>query len=92
MYGRWEIDKGFDNLLANEAIIRGAEEANEDTTRMRAIDTLLFDVLGWDKNKVETEKYCRLQGYADYVFKRDSMTPLVLEAKKNGETFLLPDR
>ena len=41
---------------------------NESTTRLRAVDTILFDVLSWDKAAVETEKYCRSEGYADYVF------------------------
>ena len=38
---------------------------NESETRLRAIDTILFDILRWNKNSVETEKYCRNEGYAD---------------------------
>lgn len=92
MSGNWPIDHGFDRLGVNEAVVQGAVGSNEDTTRMRAIDTVLFDVLGWDKNTVETEKHCRLKGFADYAFQRDSAIPLVLEAKRIGETFLLPNR
>jgi len=65
---------------------------NESTTRMRAIDTVLFDVLAWDKTLVETEKYCRVEGYADYVFNLNNQPCFVLEAKRSGIEFLLPDR
>ena len=65
---------------------------NEDTTRLRAIDTLLFEVLNWDKMTVETEKYCRLAGYADYVFLINNTPHFILEAKRSGIEFVLPDR
>lgn len=65
---------------------------NESTTRMRAIDTVLFDVLAWDKRDVETERYCRAEGYADYVFSTKNIPAFVLEAKKSGIDFVLPDR
>ena len=31
---------------------------NESTTRLRAIDTILFDILAWEKKAVDLEKYC----------------------------------
>ena len=65
---------------------------NESTTRLRAIDTILFDILSWDKSSVETEKYCRAEGYADYVFILDENPCLVLEAKRSGIDFVLPAR
>lgn len=65
---------------------------NESTTRLRAIDTILFDILSWDKNLVETEKYCRAEGYADYVFLLNNNPFFVLEAKRSGIEFILPDR
>jgi hypothetical protein len=68
------------------------QTVNESTTRLRAIDTILFDVLFWDKNHVETEKYCRAEGYADYVFSINQKPSLVLEAKKSGIDFLIPER
>ncbi len=92
MQGEWTEDFAFEQLKRNERIIRGSENSNEATTRMRAIDTILFDVLGWDKLTVESEKYCRLEGYADYAFIQGDAISLILEAKRSGETFLLPKR
>lgn len=68
------------------------DSQNESTTRLRIIDTILFDILQWDKDDVETEKYCRASGYADYVFFLSDKPILVIEAKKSGSNFLLPDR
>jgi hypothetical protein len=65
---------------------------NESTTRLRAIDTILFDVLSWDKAAVETEKYCRSEGYADYVFTINGRPCIILEAKRAGIDFIMPDR
>jgi hypothetical protein len=88
----WTIDFAFERLKQNERLIRGAQLKNEGTTRLRAIDTLLFDVLGWDKLNVESEKYCRCDGYSDYCFIQSDSIRLILEAKRSGTTFLLPSR
>ena len=65
---------------------------NESTTRLRAIDTIIFDILDWDKSYVETEKYCRTEGYADYVLFMNQNPFLVIEAKRSGIDFLINDR
>lgn len=88
----WEPDNAFEALKKNSPIISSCQSANEATTRLRAIDTVLFEVLRWDKTLVDTEKYCRDVGYADYAFKQGDGLCLILEAKKDGETFLLPER
>jgi hypothetical protein len=64
---------------------------NESTTRLRAIDTILFDVLAWDKKSVDSEKYCRAEGYADYVLSINNVPALVIEAKRSAIDFVLPD-
>lgn len=64
---------------------------NESTTRLRAIDTILFEILAWDKWDIETEKYCR-EGYADYLFLVNNSPTLIVEAKRSGIDFLLSDR
>jgi hypothetical protein len=61
---------------------------NEAMTRLRAIDTILFEILLWDKKNVDVETYCRASGYADYVFLASGKPFLVLEAKKAGIDFL----
>ncbi|HEX8521389.1 MAG TPA: hypothetical protein VF669_03975 [Tepidisphaeraceae bacterium] len=79
-YNRW-----MDNVLVDPKL-------NEDTTRMRMIDAILFDVLKWDRNFVLTEPHVKNEGYADYILHTKGGRTLVLEAKKVGATFLLPDR
>jgi predicted type IV restriction endonuclease len=64
---------------------------NEDTTRVRLIDAILFDVLKWDRNFVETEPHVKNKGYADYIFHTKGGRTLVLEAKASGSAFVLPD-
>ncbi|MEQ1846870.1 MAG: hypothetical protein ABL983_14990, partial [Nitrospira sp.] len=64
---------------------------NESTTRLRAIDTILFDVLAWDKKAVDSEKYCRAEGYADYVLSINNIPSLVIEAKRSAIDFVLSD-
>jgi len=92
MNTEWSVDYAFQKLKENEDVIKGAGGSNEATTRMRAIDTIIFDVLGWDKLKVETERYIREVGFADYCFRLANNVDLVLEAKKDGIYFLLPNR
>lgn len=65
---------------------------NESTTRLRAIDTILFDVLAWDKKAVDSEKYCRAEGYADYVLSINNIAALVIEAKRSSIDFVLSDQ
>ena len=84
----------FQHLEKHEATIRACVGANEDTTRMRAIDTVLFDVLGWEKTAVTTERYIRtdVKGFEDYALFQKEVLCFIIEAKKQGETFVLPDR
>jgi hypothetical protein len=63
--------------------------ANEADTRLKAIDEIFFEVLDWTKPDVETEKYCRSVGFADYVFKTNQVIALVVEAKRAGVAFTL---
>jgi len=83
----------FQRLLDKSSELESLTKAeNESTTRIRAIDTMVFDVLAWDKASVEGEKYCRDEGYADYVFSLNDRPCFVLEAKRSGIAFILPDR
>ena len=53
------------------------------------IDQILFKVLRWDENDVWLEEYVKNVGYLDYEFGRPQCS-LVLEAKREGKTFILP--
>lgn len=92
MNDEWTVDYAFGKFKEKTGIIKGAEGTNEATTRMRAIDTIIFDVLGWDKLKVDTEKYIRAEGFADYAFEIAGHINLIVEAKREQKTFLLPVR
>jgi GTPase SAR1 family protein len=65
------------------------ESVNEAETRLKLIDKVLFDVLGWTHNDVQVEERVSEDGnttYADYVV-RTASTAFVLEAKKAGVVF-----
>lgn len=67
-------------------------DLNESDTRLRIIDTILFDILGWDKLAVSTELYCREAGFADYVFIENGKAGFILEAKRTESYFSVPKR
>jgi hypothetical protein len=88
----WMSDDAFaqyDSFLTN---LPAEPALNEGTTRLRLIDSILFDVLHWDKNVVTAEEHIRDAGYADYVFLVKGIRSLVLEAKKVGTSFVLPEK
>ena len=68
----------------------GSADINEATVRLRVINMILFDVLGWDPKLVDAETWCRTTGFADYVFVVDGKKSMVLEAKREGISFVLP--
>lgn len=86
------ITIAFDLFQKYRSIIEAARCTNEDTTRLRAIDSLLVDVLGWPRDRIESEKYCREVGFADYFLSSANSFAMVVEAKRDGEYFLIPSR
>ncbi|WP_225135715.1 hypothetical protein [Pseudomonas putida] len=65
------------------------ESANEAETRIKLIDKVLFEVLGWTHNDVQVEERVSEDGsttFADYVV-RTASTAFVVEAKKSGVVF-----
>lgn len=74
-------------LVAAEKI--DFENANEAETRLKVIDKVLFDILGWTHNDVQVEERVSEDGnttFADYVV-RTASTAFVVEAKKSGSVF-----
>jgi hypothetical protein len=58
--------------------------ANEAETRLKLINRVLFEVLGWTRDDVTVEEHVSEDGkssYADYIL-RTAMTAIVIEAKK----------
>lgn len=87
--GSWITDDAYATYVSWMGSVDSSADLNEDTTRMRLIDTILFNHLRWDRNFVDTEPYLQNIGYADYIFTTKSGRTLVLEAKKSGSTFSL---
>lgn len=76
-----EILEQFKNLRLNDA--------NEAETRLKVINHVIYDVLGWTHADVKPEDRVSEDGattWADYVL-RTGMTGIVIEAKKAGATF-----
>ncbi|MCK4625722.1 MAG: hypothetical protein KAV00_10455, partial [Phycisphaerae bacterium] len=88
----WVTDDAFAKYRQFLDTVGPEPTINEDTTRLRYIDSILFDILRWDKTIVTTEQYVRDEGYADYVFTIQGTRSLVLEAKKAGTSFVLPNQ
>lgn len=85
----WDASFAYDQFVKHRALMEAAKGANEATTRLRAINTMLFEVLGWDQRDVDAETHVRAEGYADYVLRYGEVSIGVVEAKRDGETFVL---
>ena len=57
-------------------------DRNEATTRLHLIDTIIFDVLGWEKDNVSAEDSHEGE-YTDYTL-RNTRVLAILEAKKEA--------
>lgn len=68
-----------------------AAAMNEAATRLRFVDTLLFECLDWDRStQVSVETYDGNGDYSDYLLQPDGLAMAVVEAKKKGIYFELP--
>lgn len=85
-----QLDIAYTTFAEKRALLDSlSPDANEATTRLRAIDTILFEVLDWQKEDVDSEQYCRAKGYADYVCTIEGQRSLVIEAKRSGKAFVV---
>ena len=64
------------------------EALNEATTRLRYIDRLFFECLGWERGDCVTERFHSGE-YSDYEFLAPRLQ-LIVEAKKQGNYLQLP--
>src|ERR1700693_1602216 len=67
-------------------------DANEAETRLKVIDKVLKNVLGWQDDDISVEERCSEDSktvFADYIV-RTATTSFIVEAKKAGATFVLP--
>ena len=79
-------DEAYERLQVIEAEIVNALIAgpNEADTRLKALDRILIEVLGWDRSLIFTEPPTE-SGYIDYLIQASSARNLlIVEAKKAG--------
>src|SRR5216683_2245845 len=65
--------------------------ASESDTRLKVIDRILTEVLGWSHGAIRTSEQAG-SGYTDYVLRIGNSCRLVIEAKKDGAAFNLQSR
>jgi len=70
----------FDRICAENL---GTVTQNEADTRLRLIDRILIEVLGWSRSEINCE-HTNHAGYTDYLMKIGETPSFVVEAKKAG--------
>jgi hypothetical protein len=87
------IDVAFGKLqaIANEIEKYSATIASESDTRLKVIDRILKEVLGWPVADISTSERAGT-GFTDYVLRIGQSSRVVLEAKKEGISFELENR
>ncbi|WP_156748367.1 hypothetical protein [Mycobacterium sp. 1465703.0] len=80
-------EQAKDTLLALAESTRGFD-GNEATTRLRLIDAVLKDVLGWSPDEIACEEHVDGE-YLDYVLGNPERRAVV-EAKRTARTFDVP--
>jgi len=63
----------------------------ESDTRIKIIDTLLIEVLGWQKADILTEEQAG-KGFLDYKLSIDGLSKVIVEAKRDARGFELAER
>jgi hypothetical protein len=64
-------------------------EASEADTRVKLIDKILIEVCGWPESNIKREEHSD-SGYSDYILDVFGKKMVIVEAKKEGKTFLFP--
>ena len=84
-----EYDQGITALLQlKEEIKKYGTSLSETDTRVKIIDKILIDCLGWTEKEIRREEHVNA-GYIDYII-RFGKKGLIVEAKKIGTFFELP--
>ena len=78
-----EISAAFSSFTAERGRV------SETDTRVKVIDRILTDVLGWPEGAISREDHIG-SGYVDYILRLQGRPYLAVEAKREGEAFVLP--
>jgi energy-coupling factor transporter ATP-binding protein EcfA2 len=81
------VDAAYQKLqkLMPEIVSDLTTSTTEADARLRVIDRILIDVLGWPRGDIQTEERADT-GYADYVCKHMALSRMVVEAKRDSRT------
>jgi len=82
-------DEAFEELDKLIALI-GEKDLSELDTRAKIIDPLFIKCLGWTEKDIRREPHIH-KGYIDYIFSINGKRKFVLEAKKTGQSFIIPN-
>ena len=87
------IDNSFDDFVKiSEEIAKYKETiCSEEDTRIKVIDRMFTEVLGWPYSEIQTEQKAG-KGYLDYRFSIGGHARLIVEAKRDGKDFGLKTR
>lgn len=84
-----EYDQGLTAVLQlKKGIKEFGKSLSETDTRVKIIDKILIDCLGWSEIDIRREEHVN-SGYIDYII-RSGKKGLIIEAKKIGTFFELP--
>lgn len=84
------IDEAFENFSSIKSEIDSfiQEDINESDTRSKLIDSVLFNILGWNESVVSREGKVD-SGYFDYKVSISGFH-FIIEAKRNFKEFVIP--
>jgi len=83
-----DVEKSAAEILKAAAQVKLADE-NEASTRLKIIDRVIKEILGWQHSDLSVESHVTEDGkteYADYIL-TSAMTSIVIEAKRVGKEF-----
>lgn len=84
----FNADTGF--ACFKEIIVKQSAPLSEADSRAKIIDPIFKDCLGWSEEDITREDHVN-KGFIDYVFKVGSRPIFVVEAKKTGHYFIVPE-
>ncbi|WP_186023122.1 hypothetical protein [Burkholderia gladioli] len=88
-----DIDEAFKvfTAIVSEADNISRSTWSEADTRLKVIDRVLFDVLGWSRNDAGVEERAG-SGFTDYTLRKRGSARVIVEAKKDSISFDLSGR
>lgn len=83
-----DIDEAYD--VFKKINFKFSSELSEADTRNKFIDPVFKECLGWTEKNIRREPHIH-SGFLDYIFSIEDSRQFVLEAKKEGKFFSIPN-